>query len=41
MQGFVDHYRPDAVRILDFPHALSVVAQAGEAVDGEGSGAPS
>jgi hypothetical protein len=32
IQGFVDLHRPDAVRILDFPHALSYVAQAGQAV---------
>ncbi|HEX9871086.1 MAG TPA: hypothetical protein VGC99_21315 [Candidatus Tectomicrobia bacterium] len=37
IQGFVDLHRPDAVRILDFPHALSYVAQAGQAVYGEGT----
>jgi hypothetical protein len=37
IQGFVDLHRPDAVRILDFPHALGYVAQAGQAVYGEGS----
>jgi hypothetical protein len=37
MQGFVDLPRPDAVRILDFPHALGYVAQAGHAVYGEGT----
>jgi hypothetical protein len=35
--GFVDLQRPDAVRILDFSHALSDVAQAGQAVYGEGT----
>jgi hypothetical protein len=35
IQGFVDLHRPDAVRILDFPHALGSVAQAGQAVYGE------
>ncbi len=35
IRGFVDLHRPDAVRILDFPHALSYVAQAGQAVFGE------
>ena len=34
IQGFVDLHRPDAVRILDFPHALGYVAQAGHAVYG-------
>jgi hypothetical protein len=36
-QGFIDFHRPDAVRILDFPHAgdhLSIVAQA---IYGEGT----
>lgn len=37
IQGFVDLHRPDAVRILDFPHALGYVAQAGRAVYGEGT----
>lgn len=39
IQGFVDLHRPNAVRILDFPHALSYVAQAGQAVYGEGTAA--
>jgi hypothetical protein len=39
IQGFVDLHRPDAVRILDFPHALGYVAQAGQAVYGEGTAA--
>jgi hypothetical protein len=37
IQGFVDLHRPDAVRILDFPHALGYVAQAGHALYGEGT----
>lgn len=37
IQGFVDLHRPDAVRILDFPHALGSAAQAGQAVYGEGT----
>jgi hypothetical protein len=37
IQGFIDLHRPDAVRIRDFPHALSYVAQAGQAVYGEGT----
>jgi len=39
IQGFVDLQRPDAVRILDVPHALGYVAHAGQAVYGEGTGA--
>jgi hypothetical protein len=37
IQGCVDLHRPDAVRILDFPPALGYVAQAGQAVYGEGA----
>jgi len=36
-QGFIDFHRPDAVRILDFPHAGGHVAQIGQAVFGEGT----
>jgi hypothetical protein len=36
-QRFVDHHRPDAVRILDFPHALEHLATAGRAVFGAGT----
>jgi hypothetical protein len=36
-QGFVDFHRPDAVRILDFPHAAAYVAAIGQAAFGEGS----
>lgn len=35
-QGFADHHRPDAVRILDFPHAGEHLGQVGQAVFGEG-----
>jgi hypothetical protein len=35
-QGFVDFHRPDAVRILDFPHAGERLGQVGQAVWGEG-----
>lgn len=38
-QRFVDHHRPDAVRILDFPHALEHLGTAGRAVFGAGSAA--
>lgn len=37
IQGFVDLQRHDAVRILDFAHAASYVAQVGNAVFGEGT----
>ena len=37
LQGFVDLHRPDAVRILDFPHAPAYVAHAEQAVFGEGT----
>lgn len=37
IQGFVDHQRHDAVRILDFAHAAEYVAQVGQAVLGEGT----
>lgn len=32
LQGFVQEHRPDAVRILDFPHAAGYVSQIGQAV---------
>jgi hypothetical protein len=35
-QGFVDFHRPDAVRILDFPHGKDYIRWMGEAVWGEG-----
>jgi hypothetical protein len=34
-QGFVDLHRPEAVRLVAFPPALTAVAQAGQAVLGE------
>lgn len=36
-QRFVDYHRPDAVRILDFPHALEHLGTAGRAVFGAGT----
>lgn len=36
-QKFIDYHRPDAVRILDFPHATEYVAASGRSVYGEGS----
>lgn len=37
IQGFVDFHRPDAVRILDFPHVAEHVNQTGQALFGEGT----
>jgi hypothetical protein len=37
IQGFVDFHRPDAIRILDFPHAGDHLSAVGQAVFGEGS----
>jgi len=37
IQGFVDFHRPDAVRILDFPHAGEHLNTVGQTVFGEGS----
>ena len=34
-QGFLDEHRPDAARILDFPHAAEYVAEAGRAAGGD------
>lgn len=34
-QGFVDYHRPDAVRILDFPHAAQRITAIGQVVYGE------
>lgn len=31
-QAFIDHHRPDAVRILDFPHAVGYLADVAQAV---------
>ena len=31
-QSFIDYHRPDAVRILDFPHAIGYLGQVAEAV---------
>jgi hypothetical protein len=37
LQGFSDHHCPDAVRILDFPHAGQHIGQVGEFLYGEGT----
>jgi hypothetical protein len=37
LQGFIDLHRPDAVRILDFPHAAEHISDAAHAALGEGT----
>ena len=37
IDGFVDMHRPDAVRILDFPHGAEAVSDVAKAAYGEGS----
>jgi hypothetical protein len=37
IQGFLDYHCPEAVRILDFPHAAERVSQIGDSVLGEAS----
>lgn len=37
LQGFLDYHRPDAVRILDFAHAVQQIGTVGQAVWGAGS----
>jgi hypothetical protein len=37
LQGFTDHHRPDATRILDFPHAGDHISLIGEYLHGEGT----
>jgi hypothetical protein len=37
VQGVADYHRPDAVRILDFPHAVEHLATAAQATFGAGS----
>jgi hypothetical protein len=37
IQGFIDFHRPDAVRILDFPHVGDHLSTVGQAIFGEGS----
>jgi hypothetical protein len=39
LQGFLDLHRPDAVRILDFPHAVEHLAAAAQATFGPGTAA--
>ncbi len=40
-QGFIDLHRPDAVRVLDFPHAVEHLGQAAQAAFGPGTPAAS
>lgn len=40
-QGFYDHHRPDAVRVLDFYHAQSYLVAAAQATFGAGTAAAS
>jgi hypothetical protein len=40
LQSFIDLHRPDAVRILDFPHAAEYVTAIGEAVKNSGRHLP-
>lgn len=40
-QGVIDLHRPDAVRILDFPHAVEHLSSAAQAVFGPGTAAAS
>jgi hypothetical protein len=37
LQGFTDYHRPDALRILDFPHAGEHISPVGEFLWGEGT----
>lgn len=37
IQGLVDHHCPEAIRILDFPHAAQQIARAGQARFGVGT----
>lgn len=39
IQSFIDYHCPQAVRIIDFAHALGYVSDAGKAIWGEGSDA--
>jgi hypothetical protein len=39
VQGVVDHHRKDAVRVLDFPHAVERLATAAQATYGAGTAA--
>lgn len=36
-QGFLDYHRPDAIRVLDFPHAVEHLSQAAQSCFGSGT----
>ena len=40
IQGFIDYHRPDALRILDFPHAAEYLNTLGALTLGDGQSAP-
>lgn len=40
IQGFIQSYRPDAVRVLDFPHAVEYASTIGALAIGEGHSPP-
>src|SRR5436190_21618675 len=37
LQGFLDYHRPDAVRVLDFPHAVGCLGAAAREAFGRGT----
>jgi hypothetical protein len=41
LQKFIDFHRPDAIRILDFPHAVEYLSRASHEVHGTGTAATS
>lgn len=41
LQGFIDFHRQDAVRVLDFPHAIEYLTRASHAAHGPGTAATS
>jgi hypothetical protein len=41
LQRFIDFHRPDAIRVLDFPHAVEYLTRAGHAAFGPGTAATS
>ena len=41
LQKFIDVHRPDAIRRLDFPHAVAYLARAGQEAPGTGTAAMS
>jgi hypothetical protein len=41
LQGFIDFHRHDAIRVLDFPHAVEYLTRAGHEAHGPGTAATS